>query len=141
MSRRIAVVEPQMDGIFHASFNAALLHTVALAYPDASISFRAFPEHLHIVRGILEPYAPEQVQRIEWRATPPPPSASLLARWRHSGRALREILSAHEPVVFCSISRMQLLQLKRIMRPGDVVPPCCMAIWTVSSSLPSTSFP
>lgn len=121
MSRHIAVVEPQMEGIFHAPFNAALLHSIALAYPEATLSFRAFPSHLQVVQSILQQHAPGLLDRIQWRPSEPPATTSLLARWRHGSRAMREILAPREPIVFCSISRMQLLQLKRAMRPGDVV--------------------
>src|SRR5271163_255428 len=41
----IALVEPQMEGILHAPFNAALLHAVLLAYPETAVSFCAFPGH------------------------------------------------------------------------------------------------
>jgi len=121
MQRGIAVVEPQMEAMFHAPFNAALLHAVALAYPGVAVSFRGFPDHLRIVRGILEQQAPEAAQRIEWRVTPLAGAGSLIARWRQAGRVMREVLRAKERVVFCSISRMQLLVLKRAMRDGDDV--------------------
>jgi hypothetical protein len=121
MNHHIAVVEPQMEELFHAPFNAALLHSIALAYPDAPISFRGFPGHIRTVRDILQLNAPELLPRIEWRTVPFNPGISLLSRWWRSRRAIREILAPGERVVFCSISRMQLLQLKRAMRPKDVV--------------------
>jgi hypothetical protein len=116
VNQSIAVVEPQMDDVFHAAFNAALLHAVALAYPETPISFRAFPNHTRAVRDILDQHAPELPQRIEWRTLPIASSNSLIARWRQSSRAIREILASRERVLFCSISRMQLLQLKRQLR-------------------------
>jgi hypothetical protein len=116
MIQSIAVVEPQMDDVFHAPFNAALLHAIALAYPEAPLSFRAFPNHIRVVRDILDQHAPGLGQRIDWRTLPLASSNSVIARWRQSNRAIREILAPHERVLFCSISRMQLLQLKRQLR-------------------------
>lgn len=129
----IAVVEPQMEAVFHAPFNAALLHAVLLAYPAAAVSFRAFPEHAREVRGILDEQSPGLAARVEWRVVPFAAGGSVVHRWRQSGRAIREVLGRfpnhspnhypdrHERVLFCSLSRMQLLQLKRAMRRSDRV--------------------
>ena len=100
MDRPIAVIEPQMEEVFHAPFNAALLHATALAYPEVAISFRAFPRHLDVVRGIIEQYAPALLERIEWRVTPLRPAQSLLVRWIHSARLLRQTLAPGERVLF-----------------------------------------
>jgi hypothetical protein len=121
VNRPIALIEPQMKEHFHAPFNAALLHAVVLAYPDSTVSFRGFPAHLHAVRDILSQHASSIVGRVEWRGTDLPATTSLPARWRHSRQLLREALAKHERVLFCSISRMQLLQLKRMMQRDDVV--------------------
>lgn len=118
MKPAIAVVEPQMENLFHAPFNAALLHAVALAWPSVPLSFRAFPGHMEVVRQILSEHAPELMQRIAWRTADLPSSGSVLARWRQNSGALREIFRTGERVLFCSASRMQLLQLKRTMGGG-----------------------
>jgi hypothetical protein len=110
-----------MEEVFHAPFNAALLHATALAYPEAAISFRGFPVHLDVVRGIIAQYAPALVERIEWRVATLRPTSSLLVRWMRSARLLRQALAPDERVLFTSISRMQLLQLKRMMRKRDSV--------------------
>jgi hypothetical protein len=104
-----------MRGVFHAPFNAALLHAVALAYPDRSVSFHAFPEHSRVVRQILEQNAPPILERIEWHQIPPPNAKSLPARWLESRRIIREAVSSAGNVLFCSISRMQLLHLKKFL--------------------------
>lgn len=119
--RTIAVVEPQMHNLFHAPFNAALLHAVVLAYPELRVSFRARPGHAAAVRGILERYCPAIVSAIEWRGMTERSDGSIAARWRSNNRIFREVLSAGERVLFCSISRMQLLQLKRHMKPNHEV--------------------
>lgn len=113
--RAVAVIEPQMEGLFHAPFNAALLHAVVLACPDRTISFQAFPEHSRVVRQILEQNAPSVVERIEWRTVPPPQAKSLPARWLESRRSIRQAASSAGRVLFCSISRMQLLHLKNYL--------------------------
>jgi len=121
----LAVVEPQMEELFHAPFNAALLHAVLLAYPETPISFRAFPGHVQAVRAILDEHAPALAAKVEWRVVPHAPGNTLPGRWRRSARATREVLDharrSQERILFCSISRMQLLQLKRAMRPTDQV--------------------
>ena len=117
----IAVVEPQMHNLFHAPFNAALLHAVVLAYPELRVSFRARPEHAAAVRGILERNCPAIVSAIEWRGMTQRSDGSLAARWCSNSRMFSEVLNAGERVLFCSISRMQLLQLKRHMKPNQEV--------------------
>jgi hypothetical protein len=121
MDAAIALVEPQMEGIFHAPFNAALLHAVRLAYPEAAVSFRAFSGHARVVRGILDEHAPGLAERVEWRTLPFAAGGPLIARWRRSGPTIRTLLDRRERLLFCSISRMQLLHLKRAMRQGDQV--------------------
>ena len=111
------VVEPQMENLFHSPFNAALLHAVLLAYPELRISFRALPGHTQAVRSILELNAPQIIPRIEWRTIAAPAGTSTWARWQANARLFRAILVPGERVLFCSISRMQLLQLKRILKP------------------------
>lgn len=118
---RIAVVEPQMHNLFHSPFNAALLHAIVLGFPRANVSFSALPGHAAAVRSILAEHAPEIVDRVEWRELPPAQSESIVSRWMSSRSIFRGVLRAREAVVFCSISRMQLLQLKRMMRPEDEV--------------------
>jgi len=129
----IALVEPQMEGILHAPFNAALLHAVLLAYPETAVSFRAFPGHARELRAILDQQAPGLVARVEWRTLPAAAGGSILRRWRQSGQVIHEALGrqrrregrepgrGRERVLLCSISRMQLMQLQRAMRSGDQV--------------------
>jgi hypothetical protein len=119
----IVVVEPQMQGLFHAPFNAALLHAVALAYPHRPVSFQAFPEHAQVVRTILQQHAPALIQRLEWRTASLPSAKSLPARWLDARRSIRQAAGSSEQVLFCSISRMQLLHLKKFLlqRTGSQV--------------------
>lgn len=111
-----------MEHVFHAPFNAALLHAVQLAFPDVEVSFLAFASHAAVVRGLLEAHAPGAAGTITWREIPGVPAGSTLGRWRQNSRLFREVLARGERVVFSSISRMQLLQLKRMMQDeGDVL--------------------
>ena len=120
-SASIAVIEPQMHNLFHAPFNAALLHAIVLGFPDAKVSFSALPGHASVVRSILEQHAPALLTGVEWRGLETPRGRSVLARWWCNRRIFRGALARRERVVFCSISRMQLLQLNRMMAPDDEV--------------------
>ena len=111
----ICVVEPQMEGVFHAAFNAALLHTVVLAYPDARVSFYAMPLHALAVKEVLQEHAPDVLARIAWQAVPPPANQGTATRFRFSLRLLWSVLALRQRTLFCSISRMQLLMLKQLM--------------------------
>jgi len=117
----ICVLEPQMEGVHHAPFNAALLHAIALTYEEVPITFQGFPEHIGVVRSILEQHEPGLSERIVWYAMELPKNRGVLTRWLHGQRLIRQVLATRSRVLFCSISRMQLLQLKRAMRGDDVV--------------------
>jgi hypothetical protein len=121
VNRPIAIVEPQMEEFYHAPFNAALLHAMVLAYPDASVSFRSFPSHAHVIRGILDQNAPGLSERIVWRTEQLPRPHSARARWMQSRRSIRENLRSNERILYSSISRMGLMQLKGAMRKTDTV--------------------
>ena len=119
--RPIRVVEPQMEDVHHASFNAALLHCVALAFPTANLTFEAFPDHLRIVQQILAEHATGTAASITWEPRRLSPETSLWSRWRRNASLIRRTLAHRERTIFSSISRMQLLQLKRAMTPRDEV--------------------
>lgn len=115
----IAVVEPQMHGIFHAPFNAAFLHAIVLAFPNTTVSFRALPSHAAAVRSILEEHAPPVIAAVEWRSISTSTATSIAARWLANRKLLKQALAPKERLIFTSISRLQLLQLKRLMDPCD----------------------
>jgi hypothetical protein len=108
-----------MEGMVHAPFNAALLETVSLAYPNSPISFGALPSHTAAVQELLAQHAPDLLHRITWHSLAVPASASVVTRWLHNRRLLRHVLERRHRTLFCSISRMQLLQLKRMMLGRD----------------------
>ena len=115
----ITVVEPQSGGVFHAPFDAAMLHTVALANPQVRLCFEAAQGHVEQVAQVLREMAPEMLQRVEWHAFAPGTGHSLAVRWWSQSRLLRRVLGHRQRVLFCSISRMQLLELKRLMRASS----------------------
>jgi hypothetical protein len=114
---RIAVVEPTMEEHFHAPFNAALLHTAALAHPGVPVSFQAFPSHACIVRQILSQHDPAVADSIDWRTVPAPTAKGTLSRFLETRRMVRAAASSSsDRVLFTSISRTQLLHLKRFLK-------------------------
>jgi hypothetical protein len=62
----ITLVEPQCTGLQHVPFNAALLKTVSLAIPEASLVFSGEAEHVASVRRTLEASCHDQ--KIAWRS-------------------------------------------------------------------------
>lgn len=108
-----------MEGVEHAPFNAALLHAVSIAYPAARLSFRAVPSHLEAVQEILSQHAPNLGLRITWQELPLARRRSLAMRLAFYQRMLRTVLAPGQRTLFCSISRLQLIQLKRMMTRRD----------------------
>lgn len=115
-ARRIAVVEPQMEGFYHAPFNAALLHTVVLAHPGDTVSFQAFASHIDVVRGILAQHDPALPAQVEWRPVALPSAKGALLRFLETRSMIRSAAATSDCVLFTSISRMQLMHLKRFLR-------------------------
>ena len=118
--REIRVVEPQIAHVGHSPTNAAFLHTAFLAFPSYRVSYSAMPEQLRAVRDILDRYAPEIVEKIEWRTIEEPSENGQRAWWRWSWRTIKGYLGKDERVLFTSLSRMQIFQTKWLMRlhPG-----------------------
>ncbi len=120
LQQTLRVVEPQMINLFHSPFNAALLHTAALAYPDLRIAFHAQPAHLLAVREILKECAPDVTTQVEWNELPTMQQGSLPQRWLRTRGMLKELLATGDRLLFCSISRLQLLVLKQLMKRNHV---------------------
>ena len=111
MPPSIVLIEPQMEGVHHAPFNAALLHATALAYPAAPLGFRADSGHVLAVREIIAEHAPAVLERVAWSDLQIP-RGSMAARWLTGRRLLRSFVREDSRLLFCSISRLQLLLLK-----------------------------
>ena len=123
------LVEPQCCGFEHATFNAALLHTVLLAYPDTCVSFMGETEHLEWVRSDLVRIAGVDAHRVEWREILIP--ARKRGGWKRLGSELRwcrRVLRQASKdgancLVLCSITDTGLLALKALMHlQGTSVP-------------------
>ncbi len=109
-----------MESVHHAPFNAALLHAVALAYPETPLTFQGFSRHVEIVRATLARHDTGAAGRIAWETFETAGGSGIVARWLHGRTLIRGALRTRERLLFCSISRMQLLLLKQAMRRGDV---------------------
>jgi hypothetical protein len=123
------VCEPQCWGYEHAAVNAAILHTVALAFPERGLIFLAEPSHLQWVQEVLRREAPASAARITWQEVAVPErQASPWRRVRQEQEWCRLILEmAARPevggVLLTSITSPGLLALKlRLYRRGSPVP-------------------
>jgi len=111
------VCEPLCRGFEHATFNAALLHTVVLAFPGASVEFRAEREHLGYVRQHLESAWAGSPAGVRWSEVPVPARhlhgwQRLPAEWRFVASTLRAAIRPVRAVIFCSVTPTLLLALK-----------------------------
>ncbi|MBZ5618126.1 MAG: hypothetical protein LAQ69_05225 [Acidobacteriia bacterium] len=124
--KKIVVVEPQCLAFEHAQFNAALLATIANAFPQAGISFWADARHHAEVALLL---------REAGVGIPMPDSPAIEAHWpRNQWRCLirehrfnqRVMANAQgesaDLVVFSSISNTALLSLKLVLGRMDSPP-------------------
>jgi len=128
---KIVVCEPQCWGFEHALFNAALLNTVLLAYPEARVYYLGEAGHLEWVRAYLGRASEECLGRVEWRAIDIP-----AADYLHWGRftrygyrqeqvwfnQVRDLLRRESPrlLVLASITNPGLFVVKRSMLLGLV---------------------
>ena len=114
----IVVCEPQCWGFEHALFNAALLKTVLLAYPEAKLTYLGEHEHLEWVRAYLDEHAGNLTNRLECRAIPIPKPD--YAHWGYfTPRGFREELRwyrlAHQLIADTSAA---LFLITSITNPG-----------------------
>ena len=121
MNEQVILCEPQCFGFAHSSFNAALLYTVLLAYPDAQVTFMGEREHLVWVGKVLTREAEVDKRRVKWQEIVIPPRE--LSRRKRLGseltwcRYVLRVASTH-PIRFlilCSITSIGLFFLKVLM--------------------------
>ena len=134
MSETIVLCEPQCWGFEHATFNAALLKTILVAYPGAQVILLGEREHLKWVCGELDREPDTDNERILWQDITIP--GVYLGSWKDLGKELvwcRALLNAASTraarfLTVCSITNTGLLALKLLMharreqRPVLVVP-------------------
>ncbi|HEV2176513.1 MAG TPA: hypothetical protein VGW33_04825 [Terriglobia bacterium] len=114
----IVLCEPQCWAFEHASFNAALLQTVALAEPQSRLVFMGEGGHLAGVREELARYGCDP-ERVEWREIRIPPRT--LGGWRRlnserdwCGCTLRAAAGA-KALILCSATATGLMVLKGML--------------------------
>ena len=127
----IVVCEPQCWDFEHALFNAALLQTVLLAFPEARVVFLAEPAHLALVSSALADAAGGLPGRVSFEAFDIP--RPRLASWgwftraayredRRLARRLRAALARADAalLIFASVTGTGLLAWKASgrFRPG-----------------------
>lgn len=141
----IVLFEPQCWDIEHASFNAALLHTVQMAHPKTNIIFLGEKDHIYHVHSVLK-HNRINTDNIELR--------ELLIYRRNASRWKRLINDyswcksmlniaqqvAANLLVICSINNTAILALKILMhiRQSDIsaiaIPHSCLADLLINKS-------
>lgn len=145
--RPVVVVEPQFKGAVHASFNAGLLLTAHLAFPQAPIVFLGDRDQVRWVRDALGHLAPDAAPEVEWGVIQVPGALRRLGRIRRTlaevGGFLRALGRARRRharlVLFCSLPRIGAVTLVLFARricPRTVV---LAVVHDVGGLLPSVS--
>ena len=119
----IVLCEPQCISFEHVSFNAALLVTVRLAYPEAALTFMGEADHVSRVQSEMYAYLPAN-QHLPVEFVPIPLPAHGIPQWRRlfgeSSWCKRLFKLANERgaklVVLCSIAPTGLIALKLSMK-------------------------
>lgn len=121
MNNRIILCEPEQWGFTHSVYNAALLETVLLAYPETAVVFMAESEHLEWVHKELTAASPEHDQRVTWQAIAIPRRGSGVWKVMRDElawcRRVFEVVSNEDPrfLILCSLTDSGLLVLKLLM--------------------------
>ena len=93
----IAFIEPVCRGLEHASFNAAMLASLAAAAPESMIAVYAEESHLAAVRDVLTLTRPAVAARIAgWTAVDVPPRK---AKGRTRTAAVRRLFRQLDPEI------------------------------------------
>lgn len=144
MKPSIVLYEPQCTGYSHANFNAALLQTTLLAYPETQLAFWGEREHLNWVRAAFEQHIGSAPSRVEWVNTHIPPKEVLgLGKVAQHRRAYEELLQAVaapevELLVLCSLSSVGLHVIKRLLHKQPLCKPIVGVLHGALSALAGT---
>ena len=129
MSEQIMLCEPYCFGFEHSSFNAALLYTTLLAYPDAQVTFMGEREHLVWVRKVLAREVEIDERQVKWQEIVVPPRELGIRKYLGGElgwyRYVLHVASTHNVrfLILCSITSTGLFFLKVLMRlKGTRVP-------------------
>src|SRR5215469_12360014 len=137
----IILCEPQCWGFEHSAFNAALLQTVLIAYPDAQLVFMGEPEHLASAREVLARQGCPPHERVRWQEIRIPPRT--LAGWRRLRSEVawcRQVLTATRgaqvtALLICSIAETGLLVLKSMLQTHRIPVPVIAALHGILASV------
>jgi hypothetical protein len=91
MDQPILICEPQCVGFQHSTFNAALLQTVLLAFPDQACVFVGQAEHLVWLRRALVYHLGAESKRLTWHELPSPDRRCRVVRWWHDVSAVTRL--------------------------------------------------
>jgi hypothetical protein len=137
----IVLCEPQCWGFEHASFNAALLQTVLIAYPGAALVFMGEADHLACVREALDRASCPLHGRVRWQEVEIPlRTVGGWRRLRSESVWCRRVLSvARDPqvnaLVICSITETGLLVLKGMLQTHRIPVPVLVTIHGILASV------
>jgi hypothetical protein len=109
----IVFCEPQCWDFEHYLFNAALLHTTLLAFPNQPVIFAGERGHSEYVRTAVMKHAPEHLSRITWMDMPVPERSS--KGW---GRVRSELVWIRRILQIASDTPTHFVLLSSISEPG-----------------------
>lgn len=112
--KKIIIIEPQNESLFHAPFNAALLHSFKLAFQDHEISFTGMIKHVNVVTNILTKNSPIDGYRVITHILLPPKTQKKIDRFLWSWRLFSKLSKEYDILVLASASRMHLAQLQAL---------------------------
>ena len=121
MNGQVYIVEPFCQEFEHVQFNAPLVLSTLLAYPDATARFIGSASHCDHVRAALEHFFPEACARVEWNTiTIPERTLSPLARIREEHRLFKGIfrqarIRDTQAILFASATDTAVLSIKVLL--------------------------
>ena len=122
--RSVCVCEPVCRGFEHGLVNTAILHTVLLAFPEASCTFAAEEEHCNRVRANLTERDPADAARVRWESISIPPRlTSTRKRLPFEFGTLRQVFDIARRqnaglLFFSSATELGLFALKMLLFRG-----------------------
>ncbi|NSW56912.1 MAG: hypothetical protein HPY44_12945 [Armatimonadetes bacterium] len=125
----VVLVEPERRNQEHASFNAALLEAVLLAYPEEEVLFLAQEAHLQWARRAYETSLGPISSRVRWQEIQIAPKdfggIRRLPYERHWCRAVVQLAARHttRAIILCSVADAGLWLLKGMLNRSSPATP------------------
>ena len=141
MQSGVIVSEPRCRGFVHANFNAALLSTVLLGYPESPVTFAGEREHSEFVRAALTAHYPDLAPRVSWlEVAVPAKKPSRRARLAEEERWCDAVTARCRAdgarlLVLCSVTAPGLVALKSCLRRTPLEAPLLAVMHGILSSL------